>query len=260
MKNLLSPSKHFVYDMEMYHYTSLRGDDGDFLLKKILNSQEILLRATYFENFAKEDYKWLKKDSRDVVRRVCEENGQSYDPDMLDCRPYIISFSTNGKSAHLWKKFGCKGKGMILAFDSDKLNEAHATDGSIDCLLPCKYITRKKNMYKRIQSIANHENLTGWPFVDCLKMAVVAMRPMKKEKEEEMRYISLHQTIGTINEQGIYKDYEVTKDEWYKYITFPKDSLVSIILGSKTKEDDYQFVKDYVKQRGLDPNIVRTEK
>ena len=241
--------------MTLYHYTVLRDEDHNLLLQKILKSEEISLRGTYFAKFSDKDYGWIKKYSKKVVKKICEDNNEFYDIDMLDCRPYIISFSPNGKSSYLWKKYGNKGYGMKLAFDGSILINAHATDEEIDCLLPCKYLIKKRNIERNIQKVAQHENLAGWGFFERLKMAVVAMKNHKFEKEEEYRYISLHRDIGTFC-QGIFQDYQVSPNEWYKYITFPKNALVGITLGVKTTEKDYQEIREYVKKCGLDPKIV----
>lgn len=246
--------------MSLYHYTKLSN------IEKIVRPYKIDLIATYYEQFAKDDYAWIREEGKTLVKELCEELGYEYDADYLAHRPYITSFCTSPDSDYMWNVFGDNGEGVALAFNEQILCEEASLIENYARIIPCEYINPIDNKLKKkdiIMKIASSDYLYNCPNDDRLMFAVMGVMQNKFYEEQEIRYVQIEKLLSTVH----YKDgmvqiekYNVSPEKWTKHVYFPRDLLEGIILGRNVDQYDYDYFKSYVFECGYNPNIVSITK
>lgn len=259
----------------LYHYTTIWAKDGSPILTSLLSPErsEINFRATYYKKFGTEDYQWIRKDSIPIVKALCEENGETYDPDETTLMPYVISFCQTPNSAFMWEKYGGKRKGIMLEFDKIEIEKALCPINAqnnvepLDCLIPCLYVKEKSEENLKVL-ISNYMKRVKYPecysYFDKIKFAFVAMKKKDEyEKEDECRYIRLCTTSFCADSNGgnyFFTDHYVKEKDWHQYFIFPRETLKSITVGRDASTEDFNFVREYAIKCGLSPRNVKNEK
>lgn len=65
--------KELVDSMEkVYHYTKIRNGNIN-ILKSIVRKDALHFHSSFFRKYAQQDYQWIRKYSKDIVKRICEE-------------------------------------------------------------------------------------------------------------------------------------------------------------------------------------------
>lgn len=249
---------------KVYHYTKIGNVEG------IIRYDAIHLHSTFFRKYAKEDYLWIKNYSKDIVKEICEENSWAYADEELTLKPYFISFCLEENSSYMWKNYAGEGKGIKLVFNKEllKAGEHFNPDGyggyfpAIEATLPCIYINGKSSLKQQLMDNINIEDLQSWEYFDRLRFLVSAVKKTKPYAEEqEYRHVlldSVEATANYNNENYYLQDNEgpINKDEMWIDILFPKEILVGVELGPNTTQEDFRYVRGYVRSIGYEPQIV----
>lgn len=84
--------KELVDSMEkVYHYTKIRNGNIN-ILESIVRKDALHFHSSFFRKYAQQDYQWIRKYSKDIVRSICEEKEWVYDPDNLDFKSLFYQF------------------------------------------------------------------------------------------------------------------------------------------------------------------------
>lgn len=252
--------------LKLYHYTKIN------ILENIIRTGDINFRATYFKKYSKDDYLWVKNNAKPIIEQICSEKGWKYDPQLLDVKPYIISFCKNPNSTYMWEHYGDNNKGMKLIIDGSLLSnvrhykiEGGNKQDDMECILPCIYIDSKNDVKQQIITLSQSKILDGWEQDDKLKLAVVALK--KKNpfcNEEEFRYIHLYSTImhADFYDGNFYikDDPGPNSDEYNISLLFPKDLLLGIEVGKDVSQEQFDTVRKYLINCGYDPLKIHVTK
>lgn len=234
--------------MNLYHYTELKN------LQSILVDNGIFLRAHHYSKYRSGDYAWTKKKVRILIKKICLINGYEYDKtDVLD--PFILSFSNNGKSSLLWRRFGDFNKGIQLVFDKEIILQKANRECNPDVLMDCIYTNR----YRKMRSFLVNEGWKKYPCHsinkiqdDLEEISTFIMKP-KFRDENECRYIVPYHKLTHFS-NGIIWDENIARGE-YVELMFPKEALIGINIGYKSKIS-IDEVKSFLGIKGYDLSKV----
>lgn len=248
---------------ELYHYTALD------VLYKIVQNHSINLRATHFRYFGKDDYEWVRDTVKPIIRKMCMDKDEWFDPGLLTANPFIISFCKNGSSQYMWKTFGDDHEGIKLVLNKelltipheiaiDEKGEEHEVNG-LETLLPCSYINRENEIPSVLMSYEDEETLCGWDFSDKMRLSSVALMQSKFTKEQEYRHICLFPTVSIV-----YTDFHVEDDPMppyqYIFLQFPQDLLLGVQLGKDTTKQDLWDIARYLQNEGFHVDVSEENK
>lgn len=245
----------------LYHYTSFQT------LFEVVKPDRIIWLAKYYKYFSKNDYEWIRNEARPIIQEICKEYNWWFDPDFPMYRPYIISFCRSKNSKYMWKYFGNEGRGINLIINDEILrNEATLLSKVPALIVPCEYIKKgwtKNSLKKTIVSIANSEYLQSCQDDDRLLYATIGLLKEHFWRQKEIRYVTIEQKIAEVNYNDgavVVAPYEVSENQFNKYVDFPKKLLSGVILGKEVPLKDFYMAKDYLINCGYSSDIIRKQK
>ena len=241
------------------HYTSI-----DSLLE-IISSDEVNIIATYYKQYGKDDYSWIRERGKRIVKELCVEHNWKYDPGDLAYNPYIISFCTNANSYYMWNKFKGEGTEAMISLDPCLFLNSISIY-RLESLVPCKYVSPNatdveiKNAVLDIISNECFENLEKG---ELLKLAIMGVMQGKFWDEEEIRYVKLCSLYARVNPANdgpqVIKCEDIEQDNFIR-IPFPKGIINSVCLRNDISDEDYEDVLNHIVKCGYSPEIISKQK
>ena len=236
---------------EVYHYTKLK------YLQDIIKPDGCIWLARYYKYFSLKDYEWIRNEAHPIIEEICKERKWWYDPNFPMYKPYIISFCKSIDSQYMWKYFGDNGKGINIVVDEIVLEENATLQSKTPALLiPCEYINPKwtKNKLKeKILKIAESKTVAELQDDDRLLYSAIGILNNSYWKQKEIRYVTIENRVSSINwENSNVKvvPFVLPRNEWGKFIPFPKELIKGIILGRETTEEQFKDVTNYLIKSG----------
>lgn len=238
--------------MKIYHHTKFEN------LEKIVTSDGLLFRGSYYKEFSDADYNWTQRVTSRIIERICKKRKVDYDRD-TSFKPIVISFGIDSNSDYMWTRYACQYSGIQLILDYDII--AQTACNNLDYFGKCVYIRKRGRMKKFIQQkIFSVESINDIQFN--LESVSALIKPTRFKKENEVRYIHAYSNIFEINTE----DYMVTYDKAFvdstptekdeeRLVLFPKEALVGIAIGYKSS-DKLELVKVMLKEMNYDVSDV----
>ena len=237
------------------HYTSI------YSLKQIVTPCEIDFLAIFYKDNDVDDYKWIREKGKTIVREICEEHGWTFDSGHLAYDPFIISFSTNPNSYHMWEKFKGSGCEVMISFNPE-LFQYVISICNLESFVPCEYVRNDASgdeIKTAVMQIKDSGLLPNIEDEDMLKLAIMGVIQGKFYEEVEIRYVKLcpiYATVSPTDNGPQLELYEVPQEKYKEHVRFPKGLINQVVLRKDVCDDDFEEVKEHMVKCGYSPDIV----
>lgn len=250
----------------IYHHTSFNA------LKSIVTDTGLNFRASKYSNYTNGEYEWIKDKANVAIQEMCEELGEPFDSDPMEFNPYIICFCKENLSRKMWLNYADRGNGVQIGINKDIVSNSSLKERNPDVFVPCVYMAKEESEDKvcvkaAIKHIYDECKFESDNYQDDLSVSASCLKQEEFEYEKEYRYMipKYDHTIISKDEKGEVLEQEIENLEnveidgikKYTYQLFPKEALVSVVLGYSTTDEQLEEVRRYLDDCGYDLGKIR---